>query len=359
MNLPFNRRTGRLTALIVWMAVMAASLRSCVDPYPAEVIASPTKLIVDGLITDDAGPYTVTLALSEPYDNNRGTLAVNSAQVWVQDDNGQRFDFLPRGAGNYQSDSLGFRAQAGKIYTLFVRTSDGKIYQSKPELLRAAPPIDTVYNVFFTTTNSLGVAVSGFEVYLETEDPDTSGNFYRWRWAHYDTVVNCLQKLDGETRVMFLTRCCGPCWTVRRCYGCINILSDIFLNGNTIRRYLADIPYDSKEDYFLTVEQLALPREAYQFWNLVDGQINNSGGIFDKPPASIQGNISNTADPEEQVLGYFTVAGLARKSVYLKRDNIAQLPPANNNTNLITSQVPGCVSCNESLTRTARRPPGW
>lgn len=359
MNLRFNRRSGRLAGLFVCMAIMAASLRSCVDPYPAEVIQSPTKLIVDGLITDDAGPYTVTLALSEPYNNTRGTLAVNSAQVWVQDDSGQRFDFLPTGAGNYQSDSVAFRARPGSVYTLFVRASDGKIYQSKPELLRAAPPIDTVYNVFFSTTNSLGVAVNGFEVYAETSDPDTSGNFYRWRWSHFDTVANCLLKLDGETRVMFQTPCCGPCWSVRRCYGCINILSDIFLNGNTIRRYLADIPYNSKEDYFLVVDQLALSREAYQFWNLVDGQINNSGGIFDKPPASIQGNIFNPADPEEQVLGYFTAAGLARKSVYLKRDNVPQLPIGGGNDDFITSQVPGCVTCNESLTRTARRPPGW
>lgn len=358
MNSLFNWRTSSILGLLLLLA-LGASLKSCIDPYPAEVIVSDTKLVVDGLITDDAGPYTVTLALSEPYNNTRGTLAVNSAQVWVNDDTGQRFDFLPKGAGNYQSDSLAFRAQAGRIYTLFVRTSNGQMYESKPELLRAAPAIDTVYSVFFSTTNSLGVEVNGFEVYSETQDPDTLGNYYRWRWSHFDTISHCLQRIDGETRVLFQTRCCGPCWFVRRCYGCVNILNDVFLNGNTIRRYLATIPYDSKEDYFLVVDQLALSREAHQFWTLVDGQINNSGGIFDKPPAAIQGNLFNPDNPEEQVLGYFSVAGLSRKSVYLKRDGISQLPNGGVDSGIIMSEVPGCVSCNESLTRTARRPPGW
>jgi hypothetical protein len=357
MNSNFNNAFRRLR----WWALagMALALYTCVDPYSPDIQTGPIKLIVDGLLTDGPGPYTVTLALSEPYNNERGTLPVNSAQVYVEDHTGQRFDYTPRGSGIYQSDSAGFRGQAGFTYTLFVRASDGSLYRSRPELLRAAPAIDTAYTEYYSSTNSAGIRVAGFEVYIETADPDTSGNFYSWNWTHYDTIDYCLQRLDGETRVMYLSPCCDPCWTVKRCNGCINVLSDVFVNGNTLKRQIATIPYNSKSDYFMVIDQLALSREAYQFWQLVNGQINNSGGIFDQPPATVPGNMYLPEKPEEQVLGFFAAAGLARKSVFLKRNYVADPPITTTTGNLITSQTQFCEPCVESRTRTARRPPGW
>lgn len=344
-----------------WSAVagLAIALATCVDPYSPDIRTSPIKLIVDGLLTDGPGPYTVTLALSEPYNNERGTLPVNSAQVYVEDQTGQRYDYTPRGSGIYQSDSSSFRGQAGYTYILFVRASDGSLYRSKPELLRAAPPIDTAYTEYYSATNSAGIRVAGFDVFIESTDPDTTGNFYNWNWTHYDSIDYCLQRLDGETRVMYLSPCCDPCWTVKRCNGCINVLSDAFVNGNTIKRQVATIPYNSKSDYFMVIDQYALSRDAYQFWQLVNGQINNSGGIFDQPPATVPGNIYLPEDPEEQVLGFFAAAGLSRKSVYLKRNYVSDTPITTGSGNLITSQTQFCEPCTESRTRTGKRPPGW
>ncbi|MBW3467788.1 DUF4249 family protein [Arthrospiribacter ruber] len=59
---------------------------------------------------------------------------------------------------------------------------------------------------------------------------------------------------------------------------------------------------------------------------------NETGGVFDLPPANIRGNIVNISNPEETVLGHFFAAGVSSKQVTLEgaKLNLLQIQRAFN-----------------------------
>ena len=63
------------------------------------------------------------------------------------------------------------------------------------ELLQAAPPILKLY---YTYTKEQGNGSSaknqGWNVYLDTKDPETLGNYYRWIWTHYEFTEVCSKR---------------------------------------------------------------------------------------------------------------------------------------------------------------------
>lgn len=52
------------------------------------------------------------------------------------------------------------------------------------------------------------------------------------------------------------------------------------------------------------VQQQSISVDACRFWRAVGNQIQNSGGVFDTLPATIQGNLANINDPKEQVWAF-------------------------------------------------------
>ncbi len=352
---------------IIIALALFAGLSSCIDPIDTGTDDIVPKLVVDGQVTNLPGPYSVKLGQSEPYDNASITRAVANATVYIMDDEGNRFDLLEGTRGTYRTDSTSFQGVPGRTYTLHIRTLEGKEYQSQPQYLQAAPPIDTIFSRFVEEVSPNGIARDFFEIYLKSQDIPGEENFYRWKWAHYDSLKYCKQGfapvLDPEnglsTNYRLYTYCCEPCWEITRCNNCLDLGNDQYTDGRMLERLITKIPYDSRDDYFMVVEQYALSEKGYRFWNSVLGQTNNTGGIFDNPPASIPGNISNVNDAQEQVLGLFLASGVSRKSVYVKRDYVLKPPPDDPNIGVTILLSPNCLGCMESIFRTGRKPPGW
>ena len=345
---------------LLFAVFIIATFSTCVDPFTVVTNDHVRKLVVDGGIVNAPGSYTIKLYYSEPYNDKNTVPVVNIAKVYVVDDLNNRYDFDFVERGTYRSDPLKFEAQAGRTYTLHISLPEGTQYVSRPQLLKEAPPIDTVYAQFVQQSDSRGIVSEFFNVFTEMKDSVSKGDFYRWSWAHYDTLTYCLfGSIPSDAGNIFTqSLCCEPCWEIERCRSCINIANDFFTNGNTIRQRITNIPFDSEDDYFVVVEQYRISEEEYRFWQIADGQINNAGGIFDNPPATIPGNVYNPGNPEEQVLGFFSVAGLRYKSAYLNR-NVAESNPKIISVSPPRITTSFCDPCSESTLRTKIEPPGW
>jgi len=335
---------------------------TCVDPFDPDIDGEGRKLVVDGLITNLPDAYTVRLTYSEPYNNDSLTLPVTNATVYITDDLNKRFDLSYTRQGNYVTDTTKFQGEAGKTYTLHIRTPDGKTYESQPEKMQAAPKIDTIFARFVEQADSRNVKTRYFEAYLRTTDPSDVQNFYQWRTAHYKLLEWCAEIYEFRLSTIFLYYCCQyvPCWDILRCRGndCVQVENDAYFNGNTFEYYIARIPFDSKEDYFLSVDQLALSESTYRYWNTINKQLNNTGGIFDVPPAAAIGNVANVNDPNEIVLGIFNVAGATRKGVHLERA-FADAFPDPKVYAFPRREAQDCKPCEESASRTGKTPQDW
>ena len=80
--------------------------------------------------------------------------------------------------------------------------------------------------------------------------------------------------------------------------------------------------------YYIEVQQMSLSEEAYDFWSLVEKQQKGSSDIFQPNAIKIRGNIKGVTNPDEEVLGFFGVSGVATKSMYIPKSEVpVELPP--------------------------------
>ncbi|MDZ7646270.1 MAG: DUF4249 family protein [Cytophagales bacterium] len=71
--------------------LLVGLLAQCITEFDPELNEVNTKLVVDGLITDQPGPYQVRITYSAPYNNNEAFAGSPAqAKVYIKSDGGGR-----------------------------------------------------------------------------------------------------------------------------------------------------------------------------------------------------------------------------------------------------------------------------
>lgn len=333
---------------------------SCVTEFQPDAVSLPPALVVEGQVTDQPGPYTVRLTRTADYSYKALNLLETGAVVSIEDNLGNRETLREQApGGTYQTRAGGLQGLAGRSYKLTIQTKSGTRYESQPEVITAAPPILKLYAEY---RNELLPGTStrkqGWDVYLDTKDPETTGNYYRWEWTHYEAISVCQKTLVRSGTSYTGLYCCSDCWDITRCYNCISVNSDAEINGQAISRQLIlRASYTSKAPYYVEVEQQALSRGAYQFWKSVRQLVDNTGGLFDAAPQTVQGNIRCVSDPNVTVYGYFGATGVSRMPYYVDRSEGQGVPELDLPVNVPTPSP--CVACENSIYRTPIKPRWW
>ena len=349
---------ARLFFSVFWLLTVVLT-QSCVTEFQPDPVSIPPSLIVEGQITDQPGPYTVKLTRTADYSYKSLNLLESGAIMTISDNVGNQETLKELSSGVYATKANGLQGVVGRAYKLSIKTTDGKVYESAPEVLPSAPPIQKIYDEYTVDAGASSLANrQGWNVYIDSKDPDTTGNYYRWSWQHYEPIQVCFQKELPNSSTLTGLDCCSPCWDITRCYTCINVSSDANINGESISRQLIlRAPYTSTSRYYVEVEQQALSKGAYAFWKSVKGLVNNTGGLFDAAPATVQGNLRCTNDSSTKVFGFFGATGVAVQFLYVDRtegQGVPNIPPT-----VIVPQPSACVICENSLYRTPNKPRWW
>lgn len=300
-------------------------LFSCVDEVqlPARSVAS--RLVVEGLITNEKPPYSVKLTYTGPYNSliyDQNEVPVNGAIVTITEIGGMSVTLEqdPLAPAYYWTRDSTFQGKTGKSYQLTVQLADGEIYVSEPELLKNVPVIDRLYAEFRGRADTDFFNPDHYEVLLDTRDPSETGNYYRWSGYGYIPRI-----ATGEPVGMSV--CCKWCWIPT--YGSVtNVLSDVLVNGNTISRkpvFSSPIYYVGR--HYIEISQYSLSKAAYQFWTKFEEQRKRSGSLFDPLPASIEGNVHQKEDPTVLALGFFGSSAVSEQRLIIPGDtlNLARL----------------------------------
>ncbi len=358
--------TNRTVSRLLVHLLMYGILLSCITPYQPEVKSLGKKiLIVDGYITDQPGPHQVVLTYSSDYTVLGLNYIVGGATVWVTDEQGQRQDFIETGKGVYRT-AASFQGQMGRSYKLNITLPDGSRYESQPEKITPVSAIDRIYEEY-TEKPVAGTKTidKGFNIYLDTKDPATTGDYYRWVWTHFEPLIQCEVRTVrvGTSTVDYGYNCCQACWDIVRCQGkdCNNAMTDEQINGKSIsRQFLLRAPYTSTTGYYVEVDQLSLSRGAYLYYKNIENLTSSNGGIFDVAPVPLGGNMVSVSNPGETVFGYFSASGAQKMPHFVDRTkgkgtpNIISLPPPPPGP-----FPPPCSPCLESGSRTQVKPRWW
>ncbi len=71
--------------------------------------------------------------------------------------------------------------------------------------------------------------------------------------------------------------------------------------------------------YSLLVKQFTISPEAYEFYNALIETNTQQGGLYSTLPYQVNGNVRNILDDSESLLGYFLVAGVDEKRIFVDR----------------------------------------
>ncbi len=167
---------------------------------------------------------------------------------------------------------------------------------------------------------------------MNTHDPDNGTRYYFWKysdtWEYTAAYGSRLKVSHGEV----VPREDTPDDAIYRCWRnafsrTIIVSSSNRLNEDIISQFpVAVIPWESpklQSEYSILVEQRAITREAYEYWQQLKTNTENLGTLFDPLPSNVTGNIKCISHPEETVLGYFSISTVDTKRIFIREKEIS------------------------------------
>ncbi len=323
----------RLNYLLLVLVVFLTSL--CIDPVLVEIEEEQKLLVVEGYITTRHGPHTFKVSRSARYGSffDAASEPEEGAKVFIKDNEGGQVFLDEVTPGVYETPSH-YKAEIGKSYRLIIN-SNGSQYISTAERVEAVPHIMSISARWKKFPSVIPENFkSGVEVYSKFQDPSDEQNFIFWNTfgtfiMHTSPELYVKRDITLPNPIWCPKDCCSRCWfEEQKAEEKFRIYSDANTNGNEVTTLAAYLPDDGgrfDEKYLLRLEQYSLTREAFQFYKLLNDQLEIDGDIFDPPPASITGNIINTTNPDQKVIGYFHASDVYRDSIYIENSIIEEM----------------------------------
>ncbi|PLX08399.1 MAG: hypothetical protein C0598_12240 [Marinilabiliales bacterium] len=300
-------------------------LTSCIEEYWPELNKYENNLVVDGSITDKPGPYTIRLSVSSTFDAPVFK-PFSNCEVIINDDAGNSEILTETEAGIYKTKENGIQGEVGRKYKLIIKTADGKLYESQLEELMEAEKIESVYGEIESRQDeNYPYDLTGYQFYVNTETASKDSSYFLWRLEatyQYQSDYTIRWYYDGELKWFH-----GPD-SLYNCYSTYYInnfysMSTVGLTSPKIEAYALNyVNTETRQlsvKYSLLVKQYTLNRKAFLFWDVLREQNASSTSLFTTQPYQLKGNIYNVDNPEEPVLGYFLVAGLDEKRIFVDR----------------------------------------
>jgi hypothetical protein len=294
-----------LKYLLLRFFILALFLTGCETPIDIEFPVPPPEIVVDGLITDQPGPYEVRLSYTAAYvssaeGNNR---PVTGAQVIIEDDAGNAELLEEYRPGIYLTSVGGIQGKTGNSYVLHITLMDGTVIESYPEKMLPSPDIDSIYYEFQPVSPN---RLQGHRIYAVTKDPAGEQNFYRWKWQGFYIFYMISE--------MSTLACFRKEFDINK----INVFSDRYINGQYFQQSVTLIPHFANDYYLIHVFQQSLTEDAYNFWNKANEQAAQVGSIFDRIPSKIKGNCYYADGTDQSIYGYFGASSISKKVHMMK-----------------------------------------
>jgi hypothetical protein len=320
--------------------LMMSLFVGCTEVYIPDIDSDSAALVVEGLITDGTGPFTVKLTRSVPFnsDSTSAMAPVEDAQLTVLDNEGGVYNLTYGSLGIY-SLPTSFQAKVGNAYVLHIVTSDGQIYESSAQQLLPPASFDSIHVANsteeylddeneLTSTEGFSIRVDLFK-YVSTVNPAPTCRFvsnivvqYEFSYIDQDTFPD----IDKATW----------CWDV---FGWKAVSLDDNVNMTEQRSKTANqlvqghllcfVPKGTKIyridtqnagaiiTYYYRFKQYTINQDAYDFYQAANKQQDASGKIFDPITAQLTGNMKCLSDTTQVVLGLFEVSSETRGAFVL------------------------------------------
>ena len=328
----------RLYIVLFSFVVIISSCKESFNPKLDEV---NSPLVVDGLITDQAQPYTIKLYKAAKFNSDQTYTQETNADVKVSDDCGNTYNFTETSAGIYVSNPSQFVGQPGRTYILTINTNDNILYHSNPQLLLPNNFNVTAYAEFGTKDqlvedadgNPSKQSLQGINLLVDIQN--NTDTLARFRFENKTSLEYSYAVAISlwKTYIYF-------CWNLQNDNSLVNISGEQYqTSSNDIKKHkICFIPKPEaiRANYSDTVEmdpfytmayvsqqiikvsQFRINSETYQFNKDVNTMLAAQSKMFDPGSTQIKGNVHCDSNPQKLVLGLFEASSVTTNYYAIK-----------------------------------------
>jgi hypothetical protein len=305
---------------------MSFLLTSCITPFEPDIESSEVyKYVVSGMVSDNSEIQTVSVSMASPV-SDPSYIPVSGCNVLIKDSNGNEFIMTELAGGVYSGEIARNYLIPGNSFKVEIVTPDGIRIESDFDRMEECPDVDSVYfqrrdiisNVSENVTN-------GIQFFLDLDSRNTTTRYYRWEvtetWEYhvpyarewyYDGSIHHIFPPDSSRII---------CWATEKVKN-IYTLSTQNLAENKYEKLQLNF-VDNKTSrlvygYSLLVEQYSLNEISYSYWDQLRINSSEQGGLYEKQPLTIVGNMHNISDPEQAVLGFFGASSIKSKRIFVR-----------------------------------------
>lgn len=324
MNFSVKMKRIFLIAIMFLLVI----INGCVEKYwPDTAFKYDKMIVVDGMISNERGPYTVHLSVSSAISDPQ-LLPLSNYFVFITDDVGNAETLSEEGSGIYKTSVDGIHGEIGRSYKLIIISPDRNArYESAFELLTDPVEIDSVYvELEFHTDSDYDHNLTGFQFYIDTKLAEEDTNYLLWRMDYtYQYEANYLARYiydNYQMETMHPSDSLQTCWKTGAKEEFVTARTEIFSEPRLEKIPLCYVTTETKElsiRYSLLAKQHTISYDAYSFWKQIEEMNEQSYWLYTKQPYPIKGNMECVTDTEEVILGYFMASGVHEKRVYVNR----------------------------------------
>jgi hypothetical protein len=271
------------------LLILALALISCEESIELDVDQTPSKIVIEGLVTNRPGYQSVKISRSTDFYGSGQSPRVTDATVQVADDAGGEYSFVhnprnhPDSMGIYLP-ALPFVGAIGRTYTLQVVVG-GEAYVATDKMFAVTTIDSLTFQVNDDQQEDPEEEGKVYEMLIYAKEPQDENNYYLFKYYRNDSVT-----VFNQSDVYY---------------------TDDELLGENISGIPSPVYFGVGDKAGLEV--YSLTRNGYVFYNDLSTLLtNDGGGMFGPIPAPPRTNLSNDA------LGFFQVSAIDSKEVLIE-----------------------------------------
>jgi len=313
---------------ILLFIVLIVSSSSCIEEYVVHVDKYENSIVVEGLMTNLPGPYEVTLATTSSL-NSVEYKPLSGAVVAISDDLGRSVLLSESDAGKYTTTDNSFVGVIGHKYKLTIEYSD-KLYSTDFVELKEPVDIDRVY--FEIEERDIDVypyKSFGYQFFVEPVESSFDSTYLYFKMLetykfNSDFPIDFVYDYETDSIIPYPEPMeYFTCWKT-------DLVPEIVVDAgikqdggkaakNILLHYIDNTTRKFSIRYSVLIQQLRIDAETYLFLKRLEEQSSNEGSLYTTQPFQVVGNVYNTKNENERVLGSFIVAGASEKRVFVDR----------------------------------------
>jgi hypothetical protein len=268
---------------IIPILFISAVLVSCEETIDLDLGQTPSRVVIEGLVTNVEGKNYVRISKSIGFYDVGSSTAINNAIVTIADDQGQQIQFGNSDENGMYLPAPSFSGQVGRTYKLTIQI-DNEVYEATDEMMPVTQFDSINYQINKDELDDPNEKGKVYELVMFAPEPHDRKDYYLFKFYRNDSL-----KIYNTTDIYF---------------------SDDTILGERIDALTSPVYFG--EGDAAEIQMLSLTRKGYLYYNDLSFLINSDGGMFSPPPANPRTNISNNA------LGFFQVSAMDTAKLVIK-----------------------------------------